>query len=507
MEIIYFIIGIVGIGFFMLLFTAPVVASLEYFNKCKFGNNYKNNTRDFIITYSIVAIFFLVFGYLNDVIGIVISILVPVALLFIFFKVKKSKDCLWKKLLLLKYKSYKRFQEPHPDSEIPEFIEENFNSENLVKSRIKSISENHYVRISNKSKFLKGDLIKEFTRNFDKRGNCTESCTKGIFFGLNHHSIYKTNENSLLCEVHSFSDENKLQCITYNHYNKSDKLIDTIVMDNNSNLKSKETFVYSDKDELLEEVVYNLNLEISYKTVNSYDEKGNKIKTERISDNEVTNSSTYKYDSNSNLIEEFYSSLNSYSITMFVYDSKEKLIEKNEHQFTSESISESKTDYDNNGNELRFYECYNDYYQNTLTSKIATFLYDKNNRIREITNFQGFQRYSFYEKNTDEMKSIYSGNILYDLKGIFRKCLIPKYDLNKVIQYFDCDGFEIERKVYDSNNVFLESEKFEKSIVKEIYYDSIKTFNAKENFSSEVGYTFMNNKNCIVERFIEYYEK
>lgn len=507
MEIINFIISVVGIGFFMLLFTAPVIAILNYYNKRKFGNDYKNNTRDFIIIYSIVAVFFLVFSYFNKGLVYVISILITVALLFLFYKFKKNKDLLKHKLILFKYFSYRRFQEPHPNSEIPQFIEKDFDNQDRVKNRIKSISENHYVRLIKNSRFIKGDLLKESKSNFDKNGQCIESFTNGIFFGLNHHSIYKINDKGLISEVQSFSDVNKLQFITYNHYNKSGNLIDIIVKDNNSNLKSKETFVYSDKDELLEEVVYDSNLQVSYKIVNHYDEKGNKIKTVRLSDNEVTNSSTYKYDSNSNLIEEFYSSLHSYNITISVYDSKNKLIEKNDRQFTSDSVSESKSNYDIYGNEVRFYECYNDYYQNKITSNIRTYLYDKKNNIREITNIQGYQSYSFYENNIDEMKSIYSGNILYDLKGNIRKCLIPKYDLSKVIQYFDTDGFEFERKEYDRNNVFIDSEKFEKQETKEPNYDSIKTYNKKENFTKEIGYTLMDGKTCILERFVEYFDK
>ncbi|MCB6062371.1 hypothetical protein [Flavobacterium psychrophilum] len=507
MEIIYFIISVVGIGFFMLLFSAPVIAILNYYNKRKFGNDYKNNTRDFVITYSIVATFFLAFGYFNNRVSIVISILVPVALLFIFFKYKKSKDFLEKKLLFLKYTIYRRFQEPHPNSEIPHSIEKDFDNPNRAKNRIKSISENHYVRLIKNSRFIKGNLLKESKTNFDNYGQCIESFTNGIFFGLNHHSIFKINDKGLIIEIHSFSNEKKLQNITYHCYNKSKKLIEITVKDCNSNLKSKENFVYSESDILLEEIHYDENLEIVYKMVHSYDEKRNKVKTEEIRNDEITRTISYKYNLNSNLIEEFYSNEYYISIKVFVYDRVGKLIEKNESQFTSESISESKTNYDINGNKIRFYECYNDYNQNKITSNIHTYLYDKKNNIREITNIQGYQNYSFYENNTDEMKSIYSGNILYDLKGDIRKCLIPKYDLSKVIQYFDTDGFEFERKEYDRNNVFIDSEKFEKQETKEPYYDSIKTYNKKENFTKEIGYTLMDGKTCIVERFVEYFDK
>ena len=507
MEIIYFIISVVGIGFFMLLFTAPVIAILNYYNKRKFGNNYNNNTRDFIITYSIVAVFFLVFSYFNKGLVYVISILIPVALLFLFYKFKKNKDLLKHKLILFKYFSYRRFQEPHPNSEIPQFIEKDFDNQDRVKNRIKSISENHYVRLIKNSRFIKGDLLKESKSNFDKNGQCIESFTNGIFFGLNHHSIYKLNNKGLISEIHSFSNEKKLQNITYHYYNKSNKLVETTVKDCNSNLKSKENFVYSESDRLLEEIHYDENLDISNKTVHTYDENGNKVKTTVIQNEEITSSLSYKYDFRSNLIEEFYRSSYSNSIKNIVYDEKGNLFEEYFRQFHSESISESKTTYDIDGNKIRFYECYNDYFQNTITSKIEIFLYDKNNRIREITNLQGYQRYLFHENNTDEMKSIYSGNMLYDLKGNIRKCLIPKYDLSKVIQYFDTDGFEFERKEYDRNNVFIDSEKFEKQETKEPNYDSIKTYNKKDNFTKEIGYTLMDGKTCIVERFVEYFDK
>ena len=527
MEIVYFLISFVGTGFFMLLFAAIVVGILEYFGKYKYGDKYRFTNRDLFITYLIVAIVFLIFSYFNKGIIYVISILLSVALLFIFFNIKRNMQkniaFLKQKTLLVKYYIFRRYSEPHPNSKIPDFVFGDYEIENKIENKIKSISVNLYNSSIINLIIVKGDLVNESRRTFDTNGKSIESFKFGIYNEFGNHFISKINEDGLLSEFHSYSVAKKqLEYVNYYYYDKSGNLTEEVSYDNNSKLRTKDVFIYSAKNELLEEINYDENLIIWNKLVNAYDEKGNKIKTIEVWRDENIKSTTYKYDINSNLIEEVHSELYNSYIRDYIYNEKGNVIEESLRVFKDESINEFKAIYDSNGNKIKNYDYYNNYYQNRIDCTIETFLYDSKSNIREITKLQNIISFNFEKNNIDEMISIGKGNVLYDLKGNIRTCIKANIPLSKSIHYFDEDGFEFECKRYDSNNIFLSSEKFDKPVkpeLKEIYYDSIKTYNKNRKLIKEFGYTTVNqvipksaqspnsNERLIEERIIEYYDE
>ncbi|MDR7208418.1 hypothetical protein [Flavobacterium piscis] len=504
-NVLVFIIQLIGVAFFMILLSSPLLFIVIRFKKKKYGNNYKEKGEDYFITYLIISFCFIIWGYGKTIMIPILLTLVPIFLFFVHTYFKKKQQIINAGLFNLNYYILRGRKDPHHASEMPQFTIADYDKEMRAKNRIKSVSECHYNSFIKKFSVLKGDLIYESKKYYDSNGECTEEYFAGNF-GQHSHYVYENDDLGLFKRVLSYTKEKSLKSTTSYSYSGSGNLIELSEFDKVSNLKRKEIYKYSGKDELLEEIVFDENLDVINQIINQYNHKGQKIKTEEIRNEEVSYSITYSYDSNSNLIEKNQNSYYSHSIQNYKYNSNSKLVEEVERYFNEEYISETLVNYDNDGNKIKYYECYNNYSGDKITAKMETYLYDKNKNIREITYTQWLQNYSFFINHAEEMKSINSGNILRDLKGNIRKCIVPKSNFTKTIQYFDEDGFETEIKRYDSNNVFLNSEKFDKVEKKEIHYDSIKTYDEKRNLIKEVGYGVSNNERLIVERIIEYHD-
>lgn len=152
---------------------------------------------------------------------------------------------------------------------------------------------------------------------YDKKGNLIEKKEFGYNDSIKNKSIYTYNQNGLLTE------EDFYWVDIFKYYNGDT----TQEFQNNSKLelRYKTIYKYDDKGHLLEEIVNNSDSSLYYKHKYKYDDKG------RLIEDILKYKTVYKYDNNGDTIEYLYYDLDGslYRKEICEYNKKRNLIKKN----------------------------------------------------------------------------------------------------------------------------------------------------------------------------------
>ena len=133
-------------------------------------------------------------------------------------------------------------------------------TEENLKGKVKSITENTYEAVDKFGQIEKGDVLVD---------------SSAVYTDDGHFKIYNEKGNK----------------IEENYYNSNGSLI------------YKNTYKYDEKGNKIEENYYNSNGRLYSKTTYKYDEKGNIIEKNNYDSNDLFNKTTYKYDEKGNTIE------------------------------------------------------------------------------------------------------------------------------------------------------------------------------------------------------------
>lgn len=172
---------------------------------------------------------------------------------------------------------------------------------------IKSIREKHYQRdiLNDKSDTLKlTEFIEEI---YNERGDIIEQ--KTILYITNKDSsvtrtTYSYNEKELLSEVNVFSGVSAsnqsaaLKINTSHTYNKAGLLKETVISDVTDNTLESMEYEYTDNGKKVIKTSFSAGKMLKSKTVDFFNDKGNKVKTCRYEGNQLKDSTILKYDSN-----------------------------------------------------------------------------------------------------------------------------------------------------------------------------------------------------------------
>ena len=185
-------------------------------------------------------------------------------------------------------------------------------TEENLKGKVKSITENTYEAVDKFGQIEKGDVLVD---------------SSAVYTDDGHFKIYNEKGNK----------------IEENYYNSNGSLI------------YKNTYKYDKKGNIIEEKSYYPDGSLIYKNTYKYDEKGNKIEDNSYdSDGRLHSKYTYKYDEKGNKIEEnwYNSDGRLHSKYTYKYDEKGNNIEENWYD-SDGSLYEKHTykyEYDKNNN-------------------------------------------------------------------------------------------------------------------------------------------------------------
>lgn len=185
-------------------------------------------------------------------------------------------------------------------------------TEENLKGKVKSITENTYEAVDKFGQIEKGDVLVD---------------SSAVYTDDGHFKIYNEKGNKIEGNIY-FSD---------------------------GRLHPKYTYKYDENRNKIEENYYNSNGRLYFKYTYKYDKKGNKIEGNiYFSNGKLDKKVTYKYDEKGNIIE-----LNGYNSDgsllykyTYKYDKKENIIEKNRYN-SNGSLDEKYTykyEYDKNNN-------------------------------------------------------------------------------------------------------------------------------------------------------------
>lgn len=344
----------------------------------------------------------------------------------------------------------------------------------------------------------------------------------------------------------------------FEKYNERGKLVELIHFDSNEKQVYRTTYIYDVKDNMIESRKAQADGSVNVsKWSFVYDDKGNVIEESYpISDANSCCRLTNKYDNKDNNIESRYSYIDGhYSVLSTKYDegnlvereycnSNErgyKIVDKfyrgkrvEETRITPEGIivEQSRTKYNDKGNEIE-----NSYlnHDGTIETRKSSFKYDKNNNLISGVNYKPdgslFERLTFkydkrgnriqqktyksdasleaiwytkYDKNSNVVEESYYPKGILDRKTIYRfndkfkRTEIIYYDTTGKLFYKvkivnDNKGNEIERSEFDSKNIC-----YDQSIYKYTYDKQgnwIKIIKFKDQKLTHIA-----------ERTIEYYD-
>jgi len=177
----------------------------------------------------------------------------------------------------------------------------------MSEKTIKSTKEKYYQRnvLKDKSDTLK--LTQAVEKSYNEKGNIIEQ--KTILYKSNKDSsitrtTYHYNENHLLSQVNVYTgasvpSENAVLKVSTSHtYDNAGLLEKTVISNVNNNMLESEEYEYSDNGKKVIKKTFTPGRTLKSKTVNFFDEKGNKVKMFRYDDSQLKDSTIYKYDSN-----------------------------------------------------------------------------------------------------------------------------------------------------------------------------------------------------------------
>ncbi len=200
-------------------------------------------------------------------------------------------------------------------------------TEENLKGKVKSITENTYEAVDKFGQIEKGDVLVD---------------SSAVYTDDGHFKIYNEKGNK----------------IEENYYNSNGSLI------------YKNTYKYDEKGNKIEENYYNSNGRLYSKTTYKYDEKGNMIEDNFYDsdDGSLIYKNTYKYDEKGNKIEEYHYDEDgkfNYKYT-YKYDEKGNNIEKNNYDSNGRLDSKYTYEYDKNNNWTQRIQ-----YKNTIPHRIT----------------------------------------------------------------------------------------------------------------------------------------
>ena len=157
-------------------------------------------------------------------------------------------------------------------------------TEENLKGKVKSITENTYEAVEKFGQIEKGDVLVDSSAVYTDDGHFKIYNEKGNKIEENYY-----NSNGSLIYKNTYKYDEKGNKIEENYYNS------------NGRLYSKTTYKYDEKGNKIEEYHYDEDGKFNYKYTYKYDEKGNNIEKNNYDSNGRLDSKyTYEYDKNNN---------------------------------------------------------------------------------------------------------------------------------------------------------------------------------------------------------------
>ena len=158
-------------------------------------------------------------------------------------------------------------------------------TEENLKGKVKSITENTYEAVDKFGQIEKGNVLVDSSAVYTDDGRFKIYNEKGNKIEENYY-----NSNGRLIYKNTYKYDEKGNIIEENYYNS------------NGRLYSKATYKYDEKGNMIEDNFYDSdNGSLIYKNTYKYDEKGNNIEKNNYDSNgRLDSKHTYEYDKNNN---------------------------------------------------------------------------------------------------------------------------------------------------------------------------------------------------------------
>ena len=158
-------------------------------------------------------------------------------------------------------------------------------TEENLKGKVKSITENTYEAVDKFGQIEKGDILVD---------------SSAVYTDDGHFKIYNEKGNKI--EENYYNSNGRLYSkTTYKYDEKGNMIEDNFYDSDDGSLIYKNTYKYDEKGNKIEEYHYDEDGKFNYKYTYKYDEKGNNIEKNNYDSNGRLDSKyTYEYDKNNN---------------------------------------------------------------------------------------------------------------------------------------------------------------------------------------------------------------
>ena len=170
-------------------------------------------------------------------------------------------------------------------------------TEENLKGKVKSITENTYEAVDKFGQIEKGDVLYDRDFSFtiyDKNGNKIEYISYDSDGRLDSKYTYKYDENGNMIEDNSYDSDGLYYKYTYKYDEKGNE-IECISYDSDSRLNFKATYKYNEKGNIIEKNYYDSDGRLNFKATYKYDKKGNNIEYNICYSDGSLDKTTYKY--------------------------------------------------------------------------------------------------------------------------------------------------------------------------------------------------------------------
>ena len=184
-------------------------------------------------------------------------------------------------------------------------------TEENLKGKVKSITENTYEAVDKFGQIEKGDVLVDSSavytddgrfKIYNEKGNKIEENYYNSNGSLIYKNTYKYDEKGNKIEENYYNSNGRLYSkTTYKYDEKGNMIEDNFYDSDDGSLIYKNTYKYDEKGNKIEEYHYDEDGKFNYKTTYKYDEKGNKIEyNDYDSDGRLNSKTTYKYEYDKN---------------------------------------------------------------------------------------------------------------------------------------------------------------------------------------------------------------
>ena len=158
-------------------------------------------------------------------------------------------------------------------------------TEENLKGKVKSITENTYEAVDKFGQIEKGDVLVD---------------SSAVYTDDGHFKIYNEKGNKI--EENYYNSNGRLYSkTTYKYDEKGNMIEDNFYDSDDGSLIYKNTYKYDEKGNKIEEYHYDEDGKFNYKYTYKYDEKGNNIEKNNYDSNgRLDSKHTYEYDKNNN---------------------------------------------------------------------------------------------------------------------------------------------------------------------------------------------------------------